>query len=611
MSLTSWFIVGLVCFLCALFVARAIVAGKILKGKVVVQVLKELPPTKINLRLTGKEKTKIRVKSGKNSHTERAERQLCGATITLREQGNTNIPIGTYVFPFNIVLPSTIPSNLMYSHGTQDSCWIGYKLKIDATPKSQSLIRGIAQQLFMVASAPLPNTKIPASIAPKSISVNSFGFDRGSIAIAARVLDVQVGRGTNLEIFLAAKNDATASIYRVEIELIEAVTWRVRNRYKRLNPRTIASIPEGETHLPGIIRGKVSAPTDNGGQSSETFNFLHQELQSARNKVTLRVPYSCHDSYTSALIRVTHEIKITTYTKARISNPTVSIPIQVGCPPDDNYLPAGEAIAVPLYSTSQEQTASTSPVAVADQDDSVRIPSDTISSIPMADAIVIPIDSDSIRAPVATAPAEAMVIGGLAPVYYEGEDYNYDDQQQSPAATAAGIDASDTLPFADASLLSSQQQPAFAPSGSGTSQQRRQQPSLEVLLEEMMYSINDYDIILRKIQDSTWRELLQELSPEDLGGILAHVNRDTDQPRVADLLATQVLRNRFTCDFGKAVILNTAEWNRPTMVKRILPLCVDVEINYGQIQDVLSEWEKAVTQEDFLNVRNAPMSDYL
>ena len=205
--------------------SHAMVAGNHLRGPVVVKVdpgPPELPATEIVLRLTVKEKAKIL--SGRNTLV--IERILGVMRTTLRreDEWSGNISPGTYVFLFSIPLPSTLPSstNLVGSHsihnhlvGSHSECEIVYKLKIDTTPREQLTIRGAAQRVFSVASAPLLDIRVPASIAPQFINVNSLGgiVNRGMIGITARVTDVQVGRGDVLDIFIATKNHASASIY--------------------------------------------------------------------------------------------------------------------------------------------------------------------------------------------------------------------------------------------------------------------------------------------------------------------------------------------------------------------------------------------------------------
>lgn len=114
----------------------------------------------------------------------------------------------------------------------------------------------------------------------------------------------------------------------------------------------------------------------------------------------------------------------------------------------------------------------------------------------------------------------------------------------------------------------------------------------------MIFSINDFEIISTKLQDATWASLLANLSPGDFESVLAHVNMDIDQPRVAELLARQ-MGSRFSCEHCKVAAQNSAEWNKTTTIQRLLPFCVDITANNVVILGVLSEWERTVTRNAF------------
>ena len=199
------------------------------------------------------------------------------------------------------------------------------------------MIRALAELPFGVASFPLRDTRNPASVGPQSIQVRSLGMHRGTISIAAKVLDAQVGRGTNLQIFLACCNDAMSNIHKVEVALMEKVHWQAHthSRHERR-----AMVTSNDVDLPGILRGKrdkhlVREQTRQGGISRDELRFLYQELESPRNKVTLKVPNECRDSYKGAMIQTSHYLQITIYTKSMVSsNPRVRVPLQIGYPPD-------------------------------------------------------------------------------------------------------------------------------------------------------------------------------------------------------------------------------------------------------------------------------------
>jgi len=119
-------------------------------------------------------------------------------------------------------------------------------------------------------------------------------------------------------------------------------------------------------------------------------------------------------------------------------------------------------------------------------------------------------------------------------------------------------------------------------------------------LDEMSVSVNDFDILSSKLQSADWRPVLSGLTPQEFGSIIAHVNMDFDQPRVAAMLAPHVNGgNCFTCVYCLSALQNAAQWNRTAMVQKLLPLCVDARTGFTMLQEELSPWEQTVTARDF------------
>jgi hypothetical protein len=396
-------------------------AGNPLKGKVSVRVNKQLPPTRMILFLIGKEKSKVREGSGKNKVYYLGHRTICSANLVLREKGNSPINPGTYVFPFQMCMPSSIPSS-MSGHdndGRQD--WkIQYKMHVCAVAKGAPVDR-LGERYVTFASAPLPNERVPALVQPKSHHVQSFGMNKGTLSVGAKILDAHVGRGVNLEIFLASRNDATVSIRRVQVCLIEEVKFSAQS-HSTSTRRAIAKLPD--VNLPGIARGKQSSQhvqQHTRGGASADIEGIYGDLESGANKISMPVPWSSLDSYGGALIKVNHYLEITLFTKVLVSNPCVKIPIQIGFPPREQpptHAPVPARAPLPVRPLAPlPPPMSSAPPLVRPRPFPPAVmpaPFDTGDFIPFASAVTIPTDDDAVHASMASAPLEALVLGGTA-----------------------------------------------------------------------------------------------------------------------------------------------------------------------------------------------------
>jgi hypothetical protein len=117
--------------------------------------------------------------------------------------------------------------------------------------------------------------------------------------------------------------------------------------------------------------------------------------------------------------------------------------------------------------------------------------------------------------------------------------------------------------------------------------------SLETLFKEMKNSVADLEIVRGHIADPSWTSTFQTMSPTDFGKVIKHVDLDFDQPKVASVLAEKI--PNISCQYVVAAVRAASEWNRSTMVERLVPLSTDLVANKHIILAQLSDWDKVVT----------------
>jgi hypothetical protein len=537
-------------------------AGEALTGKVIVDVKKRIRGDRVMLTIFGKEKVIIRT-GGKSKRTFRSERLIFTVSLPLREYSRSEIiQPGNYAFPFSVQLPASLPSSTAYPGNSKLGLRIQYKM-IGSIGQLET------KRYLYIQSAPLPREKVPAIVRPTSFTVNSMGlFKKGTCTIGASVEDSQVGRGNILRIHLACSNDSTETIRRVELKLVEAKQWKtfpvVRQRSAALVLKEMKNID-----LPGLDKDKknrreVRRSNSDRSLQETTYSTIFEALASRDNLVQLKVPTQARDSYSGQLIKIWHYLEIRIMTGPMANNPVVTVPIRVGSPPQARPIVQD---AMPMHVSSSGQYTSTIPEAeyalpqIPYAQESAFAPHSQ-STIPIVSAVAVPaVSGETFESPMVYAPQEVIVLGGDAIIV---------DEQS---------DLSDLIPIAP---------PRVSP------------PSLENLILEMVFSVNDFDIISARRRDPAWVPVFQAMSPQDLGTIIAHVNVDFDQPKVATLLAQHINGGRyFTCHYAAEAVKNTAEWNRATMAKQLIPMCVDISTHHALIRSELNEWELTVTARDF------------
>jgi hypothetical protein len=121
--------------------------------------------------------------------------------------------------------------------------------------------------------------------------------------------------------------------------------------------------------------------------------------------------------------------------------------------------------------------------------------------------------------------------------------------------------------------------------------------NLDTLFKEMTDSVADLEIVRRRIADPSWVPIFRTMSSSNFGKMIKLVDLDFDQPKVAVVVAEQIAN--FTCQCVVAAVRAASEWNRSTMVDKLVPLCTDLVANKHIILDELSDWDKIVTERVF------------
>jgi hypothetical protein len=415
-----------------------------------------------------------------------------------------------------------LPANFLVSKSKKKYCAIEYTLSVRAIPLGQKPLVGLGKISVTINAAPVPNEIVPATITPDALQVESDGaaysHSMGTLGAAARVVDVHVGRGHRLEIFLACINDAEVKIDKVRMALVQRAYWNTAEVNQRKIITELELVTIDNVHLPGVERKPTEARS-----SKEALLHL---LELPANKIHMDVPYGCLDSYsTGKVVNIRHFVKVTFKTRTGVTDPFFLIPITVAREQLESSYPRTQ-------DSDEPQSAFPGPLADSQNEGPIGDWSPHFDyenrPVVLADVVIPP---DAFIAETASIRLDATIFGGMA------------------------VEASDETNFPAMAE-------AFAVSNISD------EPSMEVLLRELEESIHDYNLLLSKLNDPSWSELIARISPMEYSYILVLVNEEADQPRVAHLLAQHIaLYGRFTCEHAKAAFLNVANWTRTNTVE--------------------------------------------
>jgi hypothetical protein len=272
------------------------------------------------------------------------------------------------------------------------------------------------------------------------------------------------------------------------------------------------------------------------GSESDQIQML-EELRRGSNSHIVTMSPGAFNTYQGQVLSIRHELRIRVTTNRCIDNPEVVIPIRTG--------ERGNASTSPPPATaSYAPVAATAPYAPM------------AATAPYAPSAAIPqgFSENAVQASVVYVSSGQVFTGGAV---IDGENDDFVIQAYGEAAPA----------------------------------------SLATLYKEMTESVADLDIVQRHTSDPSWASIFQTMRPADFGQMIKLVNLDFDQPRVALVVAEHI--PNVTCKYVAAAVRAASEWNRPTMVEKLLPLCTDVAANKQIILAELSEWERTVTERLF------------
>lgn len=511
----------------------AIVAGNNLRGKVIFELPEELDPQQmigVSITLHGKERTEVKRPNG---NVDTAERTLILSQLVLREEGKGVERSGTYGLPFEFHLPASLPSSMHSTHSTElvYASHADIKYTLGVTLGSEVVFT----RVFVVASAPLPNVVIPALAKPAFHEIKGMATSKGELLLGAKVASAYVGRLQGVEVYISSRNVSSTNVERCEVRLIETVKWTAEKM--TFNPLKLRKKDEiqwkqekrvlakdDNVNVRGVEKAKMDQSGNMNISRDEKIYQIYDDLLSEDNKVELLVPYEARDTYAGQLIKTEHVVVITLWTKMGVDNPSIEIPIQVGFPPHaawyDPHL--GSMPGDELFNLlPEEPSPRTAMLAAATfSDGSSRRSRLSIAAIPdaqlpSAEARNIPDEEDIQIIELEPSRQASTRLGGSA-IYLmqdsqrvldiENEETTYDETQ--------------------------------AP------------PSIQGLFDEMVISLNDFEMISQKLRDPLWVAVLSSISPEDFGNIVALVKSDYDQGKVAAMIAACCLVPQgFTCEY--------------------------------------------------------------
>ena len=503
-------------------------AGSTVKGYVLMTVDKDVKGAALDLTFSGVETASVRYTettgSGDNrrtvTRTARSSRNIIQTKIPTDRvpsfiQPGGRIAAGLYQVPFVFQLPSSLPGSMHISKGSSDSCSITYKIKV-ILKGSGVMWNYHSEQVVSVSSKPqtLNEDPLPYSAPPATEQVNfCCCFNQGSVSLGGHMDDTKVVKGQSAKVSVSCRNHSSVGIKSVSAQMSQLVEWRAHGHYSS----TSRNLMSHDYTKPLLLQGSL-AIVEKRNQINvnhhEELTEIHRELVENRHAALFTIPSNVLCSYSSGLITVRHTLYITVATDGMcLSQPQIKIPVSIE-----------EA-----NTTASPQGGGEPPMVTAEV---IGVEEDVEPEI----AYTPPQYGNATLTSVVYAPASGAYTGGKI---VDGDD---DGDEEEIVVNASMNRISSSVD---------------------------QEPSLSNLLREMGESVADYDIVQSKLRDAAWESIFRNLSPDAYGRVVEQVDLDFDQPRVAQLVA-EFMGSQFRCAHVVAALRTTSEWNRSSVVEKVL-----------------------------------------
>lgn len=588
----------------------------------------------ILLELIGKERSKI-CQAGQTI-ARKAERVLLYNQtllhhVTPADQNvwNSNAGSGGCVdFGFSLVIPAFMPGSFRCDAPGRSYAEIVYKLVavMELTDPSLRKItsRTITskEQIIPIRAAPIPPIVVPWMMQPTNHPIKNFGLgSKGFIIFGVLVTDTHVGPGETLKISFACRNHSTVDVEKLYIKLVETVSWvldtTTTSKKQMKSVERVLHQQEEIMRVPQQPSRDLWYQTSFGGgvtTAQDNCIALYDDLVAQKQVLRVTVPAddSTNDDYAGPLVKCTHHLEIRIKTENHVDDPRVLVPLQF------KQFQTCSGASQGQHTVLRKQSMMVAPqrdrrCCDDDDDDSDKTCLDTSSSTAASQEITAIPEQHQGHADIYVpsyygAEEHTTTSGNNLSAEQENITSTYMTQEEIPLSQirAGGWvrDVPTSAPDRESNLSQTSSCSYAANPELSTTEEEPPAvvlllPSFENLLQEMLFSVDDFDIVCSKLEDPEWRPIFFRMSPDEFGSMLAHVNMDHDQPKVAAIVAGQIsMESDFLLQHVIHALRNAADWTRASIVQRLLPFCSDLLESKELLKQELTPWELTVLAGD-------------
>lgn len=274
----------------------------------------------LNIRLNGREETKVHYTTKDDNkthfHDDHRSATIFNSNVLIKTFQNGRIYSGQYEFPFELTLPSDLPSSMFYKCG-RSCCLIVYEIKAYLS-KEKGFVPMIGEwmnhssscQKIKLLGGGMPFKSSDPIVNPSDIQhvKHCCCINKGTMNISSEIESGWLCPGQRFSVSFLAENNSTTSPEGVQIVLKQTVSFKGHHRTDGREQNLIDSfVPKASIpHMMMQINDRMS---------DEKF------LQNKSHTVNLVVPQYALSYHSGQLIQVRHNLLVKIKTPCCISSP--------------------------------------------------------------------------------------------------------------------------------------------------------------------------------------------------------------------------------------------------------------------------------------------------
>ena len=323
----------------------AVCPGEKLKGKVLLDIYRDIIPESLTLLFRGLEIAEYKQQSGQHRKHLRKSVEIYSSKVVLHKFKGGSVAKGHFEYPFEIAIPSGLPGSQCYtaSHlisSVTHYCALKYFCKVKLLRSGKKSIKNDSE-IFLL-DEPYKTLPVPLFLGPSAAKIYYLGtVCNGTIMFAGKVNASNACGNEMLQVNYAIQNESASRVKALVIDLTCHIAVRAGFIVQHLklpicNRRIDAAGITGVQPIVRIGNGEVDC------------NALLTQLSDAEVGIDIPIDRLIRSSYDGELSSVKYELSMTIITTCGSNNSTIRVPIIIHSRgadfAGDSLVPAAEVI---------------------------------------------------------------------------------------------------------------------------------------------------------------------------------------------------------------------------------------------------------------------------